>query len=266
MKRQAQKKAAQAKRVRNKPTAAPTISRKWKRFFGVSCSHAQMVDRSAWDAMLQAKKAFDPDFTFHLGDFIDTTCWRSGASGSDLAEDYRGDVATGLIHLDQMQPQLVLSGNHEARLWRELGNKDGRIAGLADELIKHIRSQVKQWGAEFVEYDGILQGRYLGNYLLTHGTIYNQMACRDMAEMYGNVIFGHTHTAGSAAGRRTDRPNGINIGTLTDVRSMDYAHCRRQTLAWRQAWIYGEYTSDELIPNLHIHKNEPLEFEKAKHA
>ena len=249
-----------------KKAKSPSVTRKWKKFFGITCSHAKMVDRSAWGAMLKAKKAFKPDFTFHLGDFVDTTCWRSGASGGDLAEDYRGDISTGLTHIDQLEPQLVLCGNHEARLWRELNNKDGKIAGLASELISHIRKAVIKGNAEFVEYDGILQGRMLGDFLLTHGTIYNQMACRDMAEMYGNVIFGHTHTAGIGQGRGARRPMGINIGTLTDLRSMDYAHCRRQTLAWRQAWVYGEYTDNELQANLHIHNDEKIEFPKAEKA
>lgn len=250
----------------SKKPKAPSITRKWRRFFGVSCSHARHVDKSAWSAMLKAKEAFDPAFTFHLGDFVDTTGWRSGARGGDLADDYRGDISTGLVHLDQLQPQLVLCGNHEARLWRELRNEDGRIAGLADELIGHMRKHVTKWGAEFVEYNGVFQGRMLGNYLLTHGTIFNQMACRDMAEMYGHVIFGHTHTAGMAQGRRTDRPMGINIGTLTATRLMDYAHNRRQTLAWKQAWLYGEYCDNELRPNLHIHNDEKIEFPKAAKA
>ena len=249
-----------------KKAKAPSVTRKWKRFFGVSCSHAKLVDRSAWQAMLKAKESHDPHFTFHLGDFVDTTCWRSGASGGDLAEDYRGDISTGLTHLDQLQSQLVLCGNHEARLWRELNNKDGKIAGLASELISHIRKQVTQWGAEFVEYNGLFQGRMLGNFCLTHGTIYNQMACRDMAETYGNVIFGHTHTAGIQQARGMNQAIGVNIGTLTDRAEMHYANCRRQTLAWRQAWVYGEYCDNELIPNLHIHKNEPIKFEKAQNA
>ena len=245
---------------------APSVTRKWKRFFGVSCSHAKMVDRSAWQAMLKAKESHDPHFTFHLGDFVDTTCWRSGASGGDLADDYRGDISTGLTHLDQLQPQLVLCGNHEARLWRELNNKDGKIAGLASELISHIRRAVIKGNAEFVEYDGILQGRMLGDFLLTHGTIYNQMACRDMAEMYGNVIFGHTHTAAIQQARGMNQAMGVNVGTLTCKHAMEYAHCRRQTLAWRQAWVFGEYCDTKLMPNLHIHANEPIKFEKAQNA
>ena len=143
----------------NKGKQAPSVSRKWKRVWGVSCSHARHVDRSAWQAMLKAKAAFKPHFTFHLGDFVDTTGWRSGARNADLADDYRGDISTGLTHLEQLEPQLILCGNHEARLWRELSNKDGRIAGLADELICHIRKHATRWGAEFVEYDGIFQGR-----------------------------------------------------------------------------------------------------------
>ena len=250
---------------RKKPKA-PSITRKWRRFFGVSCSHARHVDKSAWSAMLKAKEAFDPAFTFHLGDFVDTTGWRSGARGGDLADDYRGDISTGLVHLDQLRPQLVLCGNHEARLWRELRNEDGRIAGLADELIGHMRKNITKQGAEFVEYNGVFQGRMLGDYLLTHGTIYNQMVCRDMAERYGNVIFGHTHTAGIAQARSARPAQGVNIGTLTDVREMEYAHTRPQTFAWRQAWVYGEYTDDELIPQLHIHKHEPITFPKAAKA
>ena len=216
--------------------------------------------------MLKAKAAFDPHFTAHLGDFVDTTGWRSGARNADLADDYRGDISTGLTHLEQLQPQLVFCGNHEARLWRELSNKDGRIAGLADELIRHIRKHVHQAGAEFVEYDGILQGRMLGDFLLTHGTIYNQMACRDMAEMYGNVIFGHTHTAAIQQARGMNQAMGVNVGTLTCKHAMEYAHCRRQTLAWRQAWVFGEYCDTKLMPNLHIHANEPIKFEKAQNA
>jgi hypothetical protein len=245
---------------------APSVGRKWKRFFGVSCSHAKMVDRSAWAAMLKAKKAFDPHFCFHLGDFIDTTGWRSGAKGADLADDYRGDISTGLTHLGQLEPQLVLCGNHEARLWRELSNPDGRIAGLASDLIQHIRKHVVKGKAEFVEYNGIFQARQLGNFLLTHGSIFNVNACRDMAETYGNIIFGHTHTAGSQMGRHISRPQGINIGTLTDSGNMDYAHGRRQTFAWRQAWVYGDYCADELVPILHIHKNESQEFKIQKAA
>lgn len=216
--------------------------------------------------MLKARAAFAPHFTFHLGDFIDTTGWRSGARNAELADDYRGDISTGLVHLDQLQPQLVLCGNHEARLWRERSNPDGRIAGLADELISVVRRSVVNAGAEFVEYDGVFQGRMLGDYLLTHGTIYNVNACRDMAERYGNVIFGHTHTAGISQGRNANPAQGINIGTLTDQRLMTYAHNRPQTFAWRQAWVFGEYCADEMIPQLHIHKHEQVKFKTAKNA
>lgn len=228
-----------------------------------------MVDRSAWAAMLKAKSAFDPHFTFHLGDFCDTACFRTGATNAEKREGYRGDISTGLTHLDQLQPQLVLCGNHEARFYKAAQDGDGRIAELAGELVNHVERFVgDQLKAELVPYNGVLQGRMLGNYLLTHGTIYNVNAARDMAETYGNVIFGHTHTCADAMGRRVDQPRGINIGTLTDRRCMEYAHLRRQTIAWRQGWIYGEYCDTDLQPFLHIHQNEghKIEFPHAQAA
>ena len=128
-------------------------------------------------------------------------------------------------------------------------------------LIGRIKKQAKSLNAELVEYKGIWEGRMLGSALLTHGSIFNVNAARDMAEMYGGgdvkqVVFGHTHTVGIGMARHQQPSMGINIGCMTDQRNMDYAANRRQTLAWTNAFIYGEYCKNDFKHHLEIVDNE----------
>ena len=111
--------------------------------------------------------------------------------------------------------------------------------------------------ALLIPYTGVWQFYQLANYKFTHGTIYNETAARDMAEMYGNVIFAHTHKPTQAVGRRIDSPIGISVGTLTRRGAMDHANTRRSTLGWGQGFVYGEYNDNSLYPQLHSHDNGP---------
>lgn len=249
-----------------KTAEAPAVVRRWKTFFGVSCTHARYVDREAWTAALKFKRDLRPDFAFHLGDFCDTSAFRSGRSENDGSEPVEPDLVTGLNHLGELEPQLVLCGNHEQRLWRFLGSRNEVVAYAAHHAVMQLRDTVRHLKAELVEYEGIWSGRMLGNHLLTHGTIYNVNAARDMAEMYGNVIFGHTHTVAIGTGRRADRPTGYNIGALVSAPNMDYAANRRQTMAWTSAWVHGEYCDNDCRPTLHIHRTPTMAFHPANQA
>jgi hypothetical protein len=100
-------------------------------------------------------------------------------------------------------------------------------------------------------YTGIEQGRTIGGYFYTHGTVYGENCCRDMAEMYGNVVSAHTHRCAVAKGRRSDNPTGYCVGTLTRKGAMEYAKCRRATMAWSQGFVFGEYCSDQSQLYLH---------------
>ena len=55
------------------------ITKARRRFLLCGCSHGQLASRSALNALLKFKADFRPHFTAHLGDFCDTTAWRSGA-------------------------------------------------------------------------------------------------------------------------------------------------------------------------------------------
>jgi hypothetical protein len=133
------------------------------------------------------------------------------------------------------------------------------VAELSQYLKHDIEQTVQKLKADHVPYTGVFQKYMLGTGLFTHGTIYNESAPRDMAEMYVEadaVFFGHTHSPGIALARNSRRTIGINVGTLKLRGSSDYAKGRRKTLSWGQAIAYGEYCDTGIQPSLYIH---PLE-------
>ena len=186
-----------------KKNKSAAIVRPWKKFFGVSCTHAEHINKRSFDKALEFKKDFKPDYTFHLGDFLDTTAFRSGALGtSDGMASPELDLECGMFHITQLEPNLILCGNHEQRLWRFINSPNAIVA------------DVKQ------------------------------------------AVFGHTHTVGIGMARHQQPSMGINIGCMTDQRNMDYAANRRQTLAWTNAFIYGEYCKNDFKHHLEIVDNE----------
>ena len=227
--------------------------RNWKRLLAVACSHGGLADPTAIAAVVKFKRQFRPHKTIHLGDFTDTTAFRSGAKGSsDETEPVRPDIDAGLEFIEQLGADLVFCGNHEARIWRLAHHYNAIVSELSKHVIERIQSRCKRQRAELVEYDGVWQQRTIGNFKFMHGVFYSENAARDHAEAYGNCVHGHTHRSGIAKGRRDDNPTGFNVGTLTKIPNMDYANTRRATLAWSQGFVFGEYCDD--LCQLYLHE------------
>ena len=228
------------------------ITRKWKRILAVGCSHGLHADPKALAAVLKFRDSYKPAHVVHLGDFIDTTAFRSGAKGSsDESEPVQPDVDGGLDFLEKLRPTLTLAGNHEARLWRLAKSPNAIIAHCATTVIGEIHDTCKSLKSEFVEYDGVYQGRIIGGYRFMHGVMFGENAIRDHAECFGNVVHAHTHRAGVAKGRREDNPTGYCVGTLTRRGAMEYASCRRSTLSWSGGFVWGEVTDNAAVLWLH---------------
>jgi predicted phosphodiesterase len=240
------------------------ITRKWKRFAVVSCSHGHLMDPSAGKSVTDFIKAFQPHRFDHAGDYTDLSPMMGGGKGD--GDPLGPDVEEGLAFLEQLKAykdlELVIhDGNHEVRLRRLSQSSNQVISECARLLLVQIQQHCLKLKAKQIPYNGIWEGSRIGNGLITHGSIYNENACRDMAEMYCKggvsvVIFGHTHSPGIAKGRRDDSPLGINVGTLTRTGCMDYASGRRKTFSWGQAICYGEYSDDLIIPTLYVHPQE----------
>ena len=240
------------------------ITRKWKRFAVVSCSHGHFIDPAAQKAVTDFVKAFKPHRFDHAGDYTDLSPLMGGGKGE--GDPLAPDVEEGLNFLEQLKAYkdlelVVHDGNHEARLFRLAQSTNEVVSECARLLILQIQQHCQKLKAKQIPYRGIWEGSRIGNGLITHGSIYNENACRDMAEMYCKggvsvVIFGHTHSPGIAKGRRDDAPTGINVGTLTRMGCMDYSSGRRTTVSWGQAICYGEYADDLVVPTLYVHPQE----------
>lgn len=219
------------------------LSKGYKRFLALGCSHGTLADPAALRTVLKFKEAWKPHRTFHLGDFTDQTAFRSGAHGtSDETVSIEDDLAHGLNFLRELRPTDVLNGNHEIRLWRMADHYNAIVSDAARRIITDIRGVTDKLKARYVEdYDINKSWITLGNYRMIHGWMYNENSIRDHAESHGNVIMAHLHRTGSATGRRSDHPTAYCVGTLANIPAMSYANTRRSTMAWQHGLVYGEY-------------------------
>lgn len=233
------------------------ITRKWKKVLALGCSHGLHADPVAIAAVLKFREQFNPDTCIHLGDFVDTTAFRSGAKGtSDESEPVQPDVDGGLDFLEKLRPTLVFAGNHEDRINRLISSPNAIVSHCAQCVLKEIEATCKKLKADYVPYTGVNQGRIIGDYRYCHGVLYGENATRDHAETFGNIVHAHTHRTGMAKGRRSDRPTGFSVGTLTRSGAMEYAKLRRSTLSWAQGFVFGYYTDTGSQLYLHEHPHD----------
>lgn len=211
-----------------------------------------MICPIAKKAVLKFCKDHKPKHRIHLGDFTDTGAWRAGHSDMDAEDPIEPDIEEGLqFTLDEFHATDVLAGNHEDRLWRKQHSKNEIVSYCARTIIRRIHERMRKADAKFHAYDGVFQGFERGGVKWMHGVMYSENATRDHAEAMGmNVVHAHTHRPGLAFGRMIGQPIGIGTGTLTRLRAMEYAKCRRSTLAWGQAFVYGEICKDQA--SLHL--------------
>lgn len=229
-----------------------TITRQWKRIMAVGCSHGNLINKGARDAVLKFRDRWKPDTVVHCGDFLDTAAFRSGAHGTaDEARPISPDVECGLEFLEALRPTLILLGNHEDRLWKLAQHYNAIVQLAAAQIIAEINEVAAGLHAEVVPWN-ILNGyRIIGGYTYCHGWMIGENAIRDHAEALGSVVHAHTHRAGMAKGRRSDNPSGYCVGTLANIPALDYAKSRRSTLAWSSGFVWGEYCDERSVLWLH---------------
>lgn len=246
---------------------APNVVRKWKKFLACGCSHGLLANPTALNAVVDFREDYNPDKVIHLGDFVDTAAWRSGAKGGpDEGACVADDVNAGLVFLDRLMPHVVFNGNHEIRIWKHAMKPSAIVAQAAAQTIYSLRDFIKgELKAEYIEsYDLETSWRQMGNFVIGHGYFHNSHATKKHADKMGNCIFVHLHRIEVVRGDRSDRPVGVCAGFLGDRSKFGYADTWESKFRWGNGWVYGEYTDNECIWQIHHHvdkQSEPKRFQ-----
>jgi predicted phosphodiesterase len=225
------------------------MATKYKKFIAVSCSHGDLLSRSARASVLKFIDAYRPDTRIHLGDYIDLTALRGGARGKDETINLENDVAAGLEFLGDYRPTHLLQGNHDVRAWEALSHPSAVLAHAAADIVKRVRAFTKKTKCQFIEEYNIRDANFitLGDTKFMHGIFFSETAVRDHAEHFGKCVFGHLHKVEVRPGRRFDNPMGYCVGMLADIKMMKYADRRRATSQWSNGFAWGEYNDRECI-------------------
>jgi hypothetical protein len=229
------------------------VTRKWRRFLAVGCSHGHLADPVILKEVLAFKKRWAPQTTLHLGDAIDLACLRAGALGTaDDAEDPEHDLNAGLAFLNQLHPQVYLLGNHEARLTTLMSSPRAIVSALAHRVYQQIEGRAAELKCKVIPYDFQHGWHQLGDALFGHGYMVNEAAVRDHAEAIcggsaNKVVIAHLHRVTQAEGRNRAHPTGYCVGTLMDIAQAGYAAHRRATMSWSHGFAFGEYSDTETV-------------------
>jgi hypothetical protein len=229
------------------------ITRAWKRFLAVGCSHGHHADQQLLAKVLAFKRRWKPHATLHLGDAIDLACLRAGAAGTaDDAVNPESDLNDGLAFLSRLEPQVYFLGNHEARLNALMESPRAIVAALAARVMAQIQDRAKSMRCQVVDYNFHQGWRLYGDALFGHGYMTGENATRDHAEsicegMAKKVVLAHLHRVQQAEGRNRAHPTGYCVGWLGNIDAMGYAANRRATTSWSRGFAWGEYADNETV-------------------
>jgi predicted phosphodiesterase len=249
--------------------ACPVIVRNWQRFLVVGCIHSTRACPIAVQSIVDFILRWKPGVVVVNGDLLDLEAFMGSVKDRDGVEPVADDVDEGIRILNLIADACLAAGahlvfnegNHEARLWRAISSNNETAAFAAFRIQSDMKQVVRRAGGTYVEYRGIWTGYLLGSTLLvTHGSVFNVNAARDMATAYARggistVIFNHTHSPGWAIGNRDDSPMGINAGTLQRRASplASFADNRLKTFSWMPGCAFGEFADDVAVPSLYVH-------------
>jgi predicted phosphodiesterase len=214
-----------------------------KRFVAVADSHGHLIDNVTRKALLDFVSDYKPSIRLHLGDMFDFSPLRKGASEEEraqsleedylAAEDFLADYFKGGKH------NVALFGNHDARLFELEHSSNGVLRDYAKANTSRVLKILGQHKAATLPYDS-RKGIYrLGDLNCLHGYFAGKSAAINHARVYGNCIYGHTHTIESAAVENLEQPSTANgIGCLCTV-DMNYNSRMPNKLRQSNGWFAG---------------------------
>ena len=218
-----------------------------KRFVVVSDTHGDMVDEASAAAFFAFLADWNPQIRVHAGDAYDFRNLRKGASDDEKALSLEDDWRMANEFLGRLfatgKENHFLRGNHDERLWICAGSASGLLRDYACDGIRRIEALMRKHSAKMLPYDserGVLR---LGKLSVVHGYHTGYVATRTHANIYGNVLHGHTHTIETAPTPHIFPVEARGIGCLCR-KDMDYVNAKTAKLRWGQGWAYGTIFPD----------------------
>jgi predicted phosphodiesterase len=218
-----------------------------RRFVVVSDNHGDMADATATAALFSFIEDYKPEIRIHAGDNWDFRNLRKGASDDEKAASLEDDWDWGARFLERFfkggTTKVFLRGNHDERLWDFRESATGLLRDYAADGIKRVEALTRRLGVMMLPYDAELGIYELGKLTVLHGYHAGVGAARQHANIYGNTIFGHTHTIESAPVASREPAEARSIGCLCR-RDMGYINRKTAKLRWAQGWAYGVLFND----------------------
>lgn len=213
-------------------------------FVAASDLHGDRQDKLAVKAFKLFVEEYKPRLRFFLGDIFDLRAIRTGADREERQHSMLEDFDAGMEFLEWYRPQVITLGNHDQRLWDAIEKdgmrKNGPIPDLARLLVDRFDRFVRKHKVKVLPWDK-RKGVYRYNGLaFTHGFSNGRQAARDMARIYGNVLFGHGHAIDRATEPGGEPRVARMIGGLMQ-KDLTYNRAQLSTMRQQHGWAYGAF-------------------------
>ena len=207
-----------------------------KRFIFASDNHGDMASPDAIKALKYFMREFKPDVRIHGGDCFDLRCLRRGAGDDEQHEDLRADIDAGLDFMASFRPTHWLRGNHDERIVDAINSPNPvmrRFASLAWEEIMDVVGKAQV--LPYCKRRGVLK---IGSLHFVHGFTSGMYAAKKLAEIYGNVLGGHTHACDAYSIPGLEPRIGRCCGSLCAL-DLPYNRAHLNTLRQSHGFAYG---------------------------
>ena len=218
------------------------IGHRWKRLVAVACSHGDFIHPQSRKDVLDFCKRFNPYYRLHLGDAVDTACFRSGAPGTkDEARSPRDDISAAISFFEEYCVNYCAWGNHDWRLYVLQTHPKAIVSTLAGEIWTRLNNCLRKLKAKTVPYD-IKYGWFeLGGVFFGHGYMFSENALKaHVSVVGGSVVIGHLHYPHQICGRTIKDTPSFCVGALANDEQLTYGRRRAACLSHGPGVLFGE--------------------------
>lgn len=222
----------QTKRLNGNKITAPSITGRFELTLLCGDAHSYDCDMTVVDAMMKQAKAIKHKHRLFGGDLYNLDAFRTGASDGDKMHSVSEDMNCAEVVIGEIQPDIVLDGNHEWRYYNLL-----RSGWAVDqEAGKRIKEHYESITSGTLRYpyhkrNGICR---IGDTGVQHGGYFGSL--ERTLDTYGKSVAFHYHRFMTAVRGGIPNPKRLQtIGCLAHT-DMRYNEKDASSLLQEQGW------------------------------